>query len=187
MLGTIQVTRHTSPDGLSIHTMSIPGKKLHPNAEEPFKEVHSDVGYEISVVGREDNRVEDIYGDVNVFTTGLVLRAPKNYHFELLEHPQLYKTGYSLAGAPRIINPGDESEILLPLYKFKESEDLELPFRAAILVLRQTEYALIRLERSGSSNNNVQIQFDDEDDIPAPRSRQQGGRRKGNGKTNHMF
>lgn len=120
--------------------------KLKPTAEEPFKENIKDVGHQITVVERTDNRSEDVYGDVNLFSTGLSFKAPKHYHIEILEHPDLHKTGYTLIGGPRILNPGDDQEVVLPLYKYKEVEDLELPFRAALIVLRQTEYSTIASE-----------------------------------------
>jgi hypothetical protein len=117
--------------------------KLRPNAESPFKENFKKVAYELTIVERCDNRTEDIFNDVNTFATGLVITAPKRYHIEIIEHPALYKTGYMLSGGPRIIDPDSEDEIILPLYKFRESEDIELPFVAATFVLRETEYATI--------------------------------------------
>lgn len=120
--------------------------KLKPNAEAPFKENFKDVGHQITVIERTDNRIEDVYADVNTFSTGLSLTAPKHYHLEIIEHPDLYKAGYMLVGGPRVINPGNTEEIQLPLYKYKEVEDIELPFRAALIILRQTEYAPISTE-----------------------------------------
>lgn len=120
--------------------------KLKPTAEAPSKENNKDVGHDITIVERVDNRSEDVYGDVNIFSTGLVLTAPLHYHIEIIEHPNLYKTGYMLAGGPRIINPGSSEELILPLYKFKETEDIELPFRAALMVLRETEYCAVVAE-----------------------------------------
>jgi len=114
--------------------------KLKPTAEAPFKENIKDIGYEITVIERLDNRADDVYGDVNMFSTGLILNAPKHYHVEVIEHPALHKAGYMLVGGPRIINPENTEELLLPLYKYKEVEDIELPFRVAVIVLRETEY-----------------------------------------------
>lgn len=125
--------------------------KLHPNAEIPFKEHQFDATWELTVIGRDENRVEDVFQDVNVFTTGISLKCPKGYHFEIIEHPQLYKAGYSMVGGPRIINPEDESEIKLPLMKFKETDDIELPFRAAVIILRQTEY--MPIDSKGEAQN----------------------------------
>jgi hypothetical protein len=114
--------------------------KLKPTAEEPYKETYKNVGYDITIVERCDNRTEDVTGDVNTFATGIVFTPPKHYHLEVMQHPSLWKTGYMFPGGPFILEPDSEEELLIPLYKFKEAEDIELPFRAAILVLRETEY-----------------------------------------------
>lgn len=155
--------------------------RLHPNAEELTKEGPINPTFELSIIGRDESRVEDFYGDVNVFTTGISISAPKNFHVEIIEHPQLYKTGYSLVGAPRIVLPGDNSEILIPLYKFKESEDIELPFRAAIVIFRPSLYFTINIA-SGEERDD----YEDEDrQVPKPKK---SGTRKGRvQKSNHMF
>lgn len=160
-------------------------RKLHPNAEAPFKEKPYDAGWELTIIGRDENRVEDVYNDVNVFTTGLSVIAPKGYHFEIMEHPQLFKAGYSLQGGVRVVNPEDESEILVPLMKFKESEDLELPFRAALLVLRETNYvpmAETAVPKSRKGKNAVAYE-EEEDDVPVPKKTSAKSKKK----VNHMF
>lgn len=154
--------------------------KHHPNAEELTKEGNLNPTFELSVIGRDEGRVEDIYGDVNVFTTGISIASPKNFHAEIIEHPQLYKTGYSLVGAPRIVFPGDGGEILIPLYKFKEAEDLELPFRAAIVIFRPSLYF-----PSVIAVNQDQDEYEDEADVPKPKKK--GTQRKGRVQRNHMF
>lgn len=117
--------------------------KLKPLAEAPSKDNIKDVGYEITIIEREDNRVEDVYGDINYFSTGLVLNAPKHHHLEVLEHPSLHKTGYTMVGGPKIINPDNTEELVLGLHKFKEVDDIELPFRAAIIVTRESIYCSV--------------------------------------------
>jgi hypothetical protein len=134
--------------------------RLDPNAEVPSKETLSDVYHDISVVKREDNRVDDVQNDANTFGTGLRIQPPRDYHIEIFEHPELYKAGYSLVGGVRFINPTDEGELILPLMKFKEGEDIELPFKVAVMVLRETQYANVALSsgkktrNDGGSNNN---------------------------------
>lgn len=119
--------------------------KLSPEVELPAKERITDVGWDITVISRDANRSEDVQGDVNVYCCGISFRPPEHYHFELYEHPSLHKAGYSLMGAPRIINPEDEDEVKIPLFKFKDTEDLALPFPAAVAVLKVTEYAVMDL------------------------------------------
>jgi hypothetical protein len=126
--------------GQNMIRAAVMAKQLSPGAELPSKENVTDVGWNITVIARDENRVDDTYGDVNTFRTGLVLSAPQHYHLEIIEHPQLYKTGYSLAGGPIVINPGNEDELIIPLYKFRETDDIELPFVVALAVVRETEY-----------------------------------------------
>jgi len=126
-------------NGSFIYVEGMRVKKIHPTAEELTKTNPEDFFYEVTVVGRDENRVEDVQNDVNVFTTGLVIEAPRNSHIEVLEHPQLYKAGYSLQGGVRLYNQATDGELLIPLFKFRDAEDLELPFRAALIVVRQTE------------------------------------------------
>ena len=115
--------------------------KFHPDAEDFSKENLNDPFWELTIVTRRDNRVDDVFGDVNEFGTWLAVKAPEHYHLEIIEHPQLYKSGYSLVGGPRIIAPSQSgSEIVIPLMKFREGEDISLPYRAAILVMRETQY-----------------------------------------------
>lgn len=154
--------------------------KLHPNAEDITTEGSTNPTFELSIIGRDEARVEDLYGDVNVFTTGISITTPKNFHAEIIEHPQLYKTGYSLVGAPRVVFPGDGGEILLPLYKFKEAEDLELPFRAAIVVLRPSLYFTLTL---GTGRD----QDDYEEEDVKPKKKGLVARKGRSQKNNHMF
>jgi len=189
--------KNISADGYAILNNTLNVVKLHPDAEEPFKENPRDVGWELTIIGREENRVEDVFTDVNVFTTGVQVTAPKNYHLEIVEHPQLFKAGYALAGGPRIINPSDTSEILVPLYKFKEVEDLELPFRAAVLVLRQTEYIPTAVVAKSSSRRGATATTKSrmeeeaaEDEYVAeaePSRRTTKSKGRGQAKSNHMF
>ncbi len=129
-----------SGDILTITNTTVNYTKLKPNAENPFKDTYKNVGFQVTIVERCDNRTEDVNGDVNTFSTGLIIMPPQHYHVEVIENPNLYKTGYMLMGAPRIIEPNNHEELIIPLYKFKEAEDIELPFSAVVLVLRQTEY-----------------------------------------------
>lgn len=116
--------------------------KYHPDAVDiGDRENFDDPYWVLPVVTRFENRVDDVLNDVNEFGTGLSLRAPKHYHLEIIEHPQLHKAGYSLVGGPRIITPAAaEQEIVLPLMKFREGDDISLPFEVAIVVMRETQY-----------------------------------------------
>lgn len=169
--------------GVSILTSNITCTTTRPDAETPFKENHKNAAWEITIVGRSENRAEDVYGDVNNFDTGLVLNAPPNYHLEVIEHPALHKAGYMLTGGPIIINPDNTEELIIPLYKYKESEDIELPFRAALLLLRPTEYAPILSIAMKKKKPKILRYEEDEYEEPkiAPKAK------KGSKLSNYMF
>lgn len=116
-------------------------QKLHPKAEFPYKENPSDTCYDITLIGRSENRAEDDTGEVNNFNTGIALTPPQGYYFEMVARSSLHKHGYMLATGTSIIDPGYTGELIVPLYKYKEAEDLEMPFRAVQLILRPVVYA----------------------------------------------
>lgn len=174
--------------GRQVLRYPIKAVKLHPEAELPFKENEADVGWDITVVARCDSRAEDTYQDVNTFSTGLVIKPPPGHHLEVIPNPSLWKTGYMFASSLIIINTDDEGELVIPLLKYKESEDLELPFRAAMLVLRPTEYAVVAAEagaKGGRQTRPSQIEEEQIEFVAPPPTKKAGGR--GKAKTNHMF
>ena len=178
------ITKHLV-NGRQVLSSSMHVSLLHPDAEVPSRENETDVGLDITVVSRCDSRAEDYQQDVNTFATGLIIRPPRHYHVEIIAHPALYKAGYMLTGSPLIINPGNNEELILPLYKYKESEDLELPFRAAIAVLRITEYAGVAVEAGAAGKKQARAAPRREEEIEFVQSSKKTVKKQG--KTNHMF
>lgn len=131
-------------------------QKLHPKAEFPYKERVSDVGYNVTLIGRTENRAEDTINDVNEFNTGLNITPPKGYFLEVMVNSSLHKHGYTILGGSIIINPEDTGEVIVPLFKFKDGDDLVLPFKGVQLILRQAVYAHIS-NVSVSSQDNMQF------------------------------
>ncbi len=115
-------------------------RKTNPHADFPAKENVNDVEWNITLVSRTDNRAEDETGEINYFNTGLHIKPPKGYFLELIASKALYRTGYMLTG-PVIIEPDNKGELIVPLYKFRDSEDIELPFVAVSLLTRPAIYA----------------------------------------------
>ena len=109
--------------------------QLHPQAEVPVKD-EGDVGWAITLVGRTENRAEDDFGEMNGFGTGLQLCPPDGHYLEVMALPSLYKQGYNLASGPIIIGPNNKDELVIPLMKFRESNDLELPIHTAQVVVK---------------------------------------------------
>ena len=111
--------------------------KLSQRAVAPYQERQDDIGWDVTLISRTENRVEDEVGHVNYFSTGLQLEPPKGYYFEMFARSSLHKSGYMLATGTSIIDPGYRGELLVPLFKFKDGDDLELPMRSIQLILKK--------------------------------------------------
>nr|QBK85678.1 MAG: uncharacterized protein LCMAC101_02730 [Marseillevirus LCMAC101] len=109
---------------------------LHPQAEIPVRE-NEEVGWTITLIGRTDNRAEDDFGEMNGFCTGLQFCPPTGYYLEVIALPDLYKHGYNLASGAIVIGPGNKDELIIPLMKFRECNDLELPIQAVQVLVKK--------------------------------------------------
>lgn len=121
------------PGGLKI-------QKTIPMAEDPYRARESDIGWELTLISRTDGKIEDDMGEINYFDTGLRMRPPSGYYVKIIPLEELHKAGYMMMQSVSVINPEDDSNIVIPLYKFKETDDIVLPFRAVRAVLCKTEY-----------------------------------------------
>jgi len=139
---------HTAAPDVDFIKGKIFVQKLGPSAEYPSKSEPTDIGYDITLTGRKDSRAEDTTGEVNYFTTEIAVKPPRGYYFELMAKPSLHKHGYTLATGSTVVNPNDTGALLVPLYKYSETEDLELPFCAVQLVLKPAVYAHISSTKS---------------------------------------
>lgn len=135
----------TSPLLLFVRTL--------PGAEQPFRVKPSDVTLELTAITRVDNRTEDNVGEVNLFDTGLQAIIPAGTYLEIVANPSLYKQGYMLAHGTHIIQPEDRSNIVIPLYKFKDGPDIELPFRVAQLLPHSAHYTRVDLAAAPRQRN----------------------------------
>lgn len=104
----------------------------NPGVERPVKE---GCGWRIEAAGRTENRVEDITGDTNEFDTFLIPVLQEGTYFEIHPDPNLHRTGYCFTGAV-VIGPDHIGNITIPLYKFREGDDLELPTTIGRMFLR---------------------------------------------------
>lgn len=129
-------------------------RKTHPNAEIPVKVERGDVGYSVTLTGRADSRTEDDVNDVGIFNTGIELEVPEGHYVEIVAVNTLYRHGYMLASGTTIVGPGKHGELLIPLFKFKDSEDIELPFRGVQMIMRENIPSFVS-HVAGSSQQNV--------------------------------
>jgi hypothetical protein len=118
-------------------------KLLLPESSFPSKEEgkNSNAGYGIELVQRCDNRAEDTTQEVNTYRTGVSITPPLGFYIEISAQNTLYKHGYFLANSPIIVEPWNSGEIIIPLYKYKEVEDIELPFQAVQFIIKPIVYS----------------------------------------------
>ncbi|MDB4769350.1 hypothetical protein OAG24_00145 [bacterium] len=124
----------TKVEAKYIQAHKISGDAVIPRKAEGHE---NDVGFDITLIGRTENRAEDELGKVNKFHTGLELKPPKGFYLELIAKSSLHDQGYMLATGTTIIEPSNTGEIIVPLYKYSDESDLDLPFDAVQLILRQ--------------------------------------------------
>lgn len=119
-------------------------RKLSSNAEVPSRANPTDIGLDVTLIARCDNRVEDNVGEVSMFHTGIAVQPPRGYFLAIAARSSLQSAGYYLATGMSIIDPSYTREVLVPLIKFRESaDDIELPFTAVQLILLPALYANI--------------------------------------------
>lgn len=116
-------------------------KKTSPMALFPSKEFEDDVGYSVTLTTRVDNRDEDTAHAVNLYGTSLEITPPDKHYFRIIALPTLHKHGYTLASGECIIGPNHTGEVIIPLYKFTQEDDFDLPFKAVQLILCPIVYA----------------------------------------------
>lgn len=143
-------------------------KKILPNAEFPQKERTQQVGYDITLVSRTENRAEDDIGEVNSFATGIILSPPEGYYLEIIAKNTLHKHGYSLANGVEIVSPGNKSELIIPLFKFKDTEDINLPFQAVQMILKPAVYAHLSNMKSGNNNRYLESDYGNNNNVYSP-------------------
>lgn len=162
-------------------------QKVQPQAEHPYKEHDQDVGYNVTLIGRKENRAEDSTDEVNEFNTGLILAPTEGYYLEMYAHKDLHKHGYNLITGVSIIDPTFRGELIVPLYKFSDVPDIELPFNAVQLIVRRqvptrAHTSTTLVETSQPATNHMASALYGESSKPMATHRAPTGR-----SGNHMF
>jgi dUTP pyrophosphatase len=102
-------------------------------AVAPSKNNQSDSGFDVTLTG-----VSKRYGKTMLCSTGLKVKPPEGYYFDLVPRSSIVKTGYIQANNVGIIDADYRGEILVPLIKVDETmPDLEFPIRLAQLIPRK--------------------------------------------------
>lgn len=128
-------------------------RKLDPRATGLVKDEHSTNEFCITLIGRTDNRTEDNAHEVNEFRTGLEIYPPKNKIILVYPDRNLYRQGYELVG-PLVLTDTNRGELIVPLKKFNEADDIILPFEALrCIVLESGSYFAYCNSSSDQSNS----------------------------------
>lgn len=99
----------------------------------PMRAHPTDAGFDVTIID-----VLKTQGDVTFYGTGIRVRPPDGFYFDLVPRSSISKTGYILANSVGIIDPGYTGEIIVALRKIDPgAKDLDLPIRIAQLIPRR--------------------------------------------------
>ena len=118
--------------------------KVHAEAQDLHRENDTDVTWAVTLIGRAENRIEDVVGEVGYFNTGLKLTPPAHHHLEVVARPNLHKLGYEIPSGTIVLQPSSTNELIVPLRKVHEGQDLELPYQAVDVIIRPSVYASLQ-------------------------------------------
>lgn len=105
-------------------------------AVAPKKNNPSDTGFDVTLTG-----ISKRYGKTMLCSTGLKVKPPEGYYFDLVPRSSIVKTGYVQANSVGIIDSDYRGEILVPLIKVDDDKpDLEFPIRLSQLVPRKLHH-----------------------------------------------
>ena len=117
-------------------------QRFKPGAQIPMRAHPTDAGFDVTVID-----VLKTQGDVTFYGTGLRVRPPDGYYFDLVPRSSISKTGYMLANSVGIIDPGYTGEIIVALRKIDpDAKNLELPIRIAQLIPRRVHSDVVLTE-----------------------------------------
>ena len=90
--------------------------RMFPNATIPSKNNASDSGYDLTLIG-----IEKKINNVTLFKTGIKVKPPNGFYFDLVPRSSIIKYGYILANSIGIIDADYTGEILVPLIKIDDN------------------------------------------------------------------
>ena len=106
--------------------------KTRKDAVPPSKERASDSGFDLTLL-----EVVKTYGNVGLYDTGIKIRPPYGWYFDLVPRSSIIKSGYMLANSIGVIDMSYTGPILVPLIKVDPTApDLLLPNRLVQIIPR---------------------------------------------------
>lgn len=128
--------------------------KLSQIAVFPAKRHPDNPYYGLSIVQREDERPEDTAYRTENFMTNLAFDVPEGHYLEITANKNLHIQGYLLAQGSIIVGPSDNTELIIPLYKYAELPDLDLPSDVLQFTLQKTVPSNCALMKGGASSSS---------------------------------
>lgn len=114
------------------HTDGVRFSRTDKCAKIPCKSRVSDSGYDLTAI-----KIHKVKGDVILFDTGIKVRPPFGWYFDLVPRSSIIKTGYVMANSIGVIDRTYIGNILIPLIRIsKDTPDIELPSKIAQLIPR---------------------------------------------------
>jgi dUTP pyrophosphatase len=115
-------------------------KKTRLDAITPFKKLKEDSGYDLTLL----EKIKTI-GNVEMYETGIIIKPPSGYYFDMVPRSSIIKSGYILANSVGVIDSLYRGSIKVPLIKIdKNKPNLELPIRLVQLIPRKIEHFEIK-------------------------------------------
>lgn len=103
------------------------------DAHAPSKSRPSDSGYDLTLINEKSRK-----GNVVFYDTGVAVKPPHGYYFDLVPRSSITKSGYILANGVGIIDQSYRGNIIVPLVKIDpNAPDLVLPSKLVQLIPRQ--------------------------------------------------
>jgi len=133
-------------------------RKAVPNAEYPFLSEENKVGIDVVLIARTDDRVDDTVNEICMFDTGIIFSPTSNCYALLTADLELMQKGYTLL-SPILIDHDTDEPLSIPLFKFRDAPDLELPCKGVKLVMfNSMNPFIIPTDRSQQSQQQSQSQ-----------------------------
>jgi deoxyuridine 5'-triphosphate nucleotidohydrolase len=123
-------------------------RKEVPEAVTPTKAHATDVGYDLTIISRDQYLTGLWHGrvlapEVILYDTGISVQPDEGYYLEVVPRSSFSKSGYVLANGVGIIDPSYRGTIKVALVKLdKIAPEIPLPYRGFQLIVRKLESAL---------------------------------------------
>lgn len=106
--------------------------KVHKDAIAPSKNHPLDTGFDLYLI----KKIKE-YNNVSYFDTGIAVRPPNGYYFDLVGRSSIAKTGWMLANNIGIIDFNYTGTVIVALIKIDpNANELELPCKLVQLIPR---------------------------------------------------